>query len=85
MKKCEAAAQRFRHSALDLGQSRAINNIIKDITHAISDRPLDYDENGNSCPKSSDLSEIRSIQKDVTFPMLKKSSPPDGEDNPSEE
>jgi hypothetical protein len=78
-------------NALDSGQSQAVNDIVKDTTNVISDCPLDYDENGDSRPKSSDLSpiedlsEIRSIQKDATSPMLKKSSPPDGEDNPSEE
>ena len=65
--------------------------MVEDVTDAISDRPLNYDKNGDSCPKSSnfnpieDLSEIRSIQKDATSPMLKRSSPPDGEDDPSEE
>jgi len=78
-------------NALDSGQSRAINDIVEDITDAISDRPLDYDENGDSRHKSSDLSpiedlsEIRSIQKDATSPMLKRLSPPDGENDPSEE
>jgi hypothetical protein len=76
---------------LESGQSRAINNIVRDITDAISDRPLNYDENGDSHLKSSelspieDLSEIKSIQKDVTSPMLKNLSPPDGENNSSEE
>jgi len=79
-KEREAVARRFGLSTWQharLGTIRAVNNIVEDVTDAISDRPLDYDENGDSRPKSSDLSpiedisEIRSIQKDATSPMLK--------------
>jgi len=74
---CGPALSDLQWHTLDSGPSRAVNNIVEDVTDAISDRPLDYDENGDSRPKSSDLSpiedisEIRSIQKDATSPMLK--------------
>jgi hypothetical protein len=74
-----------------LGQSRAKNNIIQDTTDAISDRPPDYDENGHCHHKSSnlspieDLSEVRSIQKNVTSSMSKKLSPPNGKNSSSKE